>query len=194
MISGDSISTEINTTRDGLPCVLAIGGLDPSGGAGLPADARAIAAFGAHACCVATAVIAQNTQGVFRFEAVPPQILAAQLDNLLQDVGPRGIKIGMLPDAESVQVVAERVLAMSGVPVVFDTVFAPSSGPQFSNRETIRFIAQKLLPLCTLVMPNIGEAQVLCDIAAITVTIESKAGMIEAARCIQSHMAPIEYW
>jgi hydroxymethylpyrimidine kinase/phosphomethylpyrimidine kinase len=186
MTSCESVSNELPTLHTTVPCVLAIGGLDPSGGAGLPADARAVAAFGAHACCIATAVIAQNTQGVARFEAVSPQMLAAQLDNLLQDVMPRAIKIGMLPDAESVQVVAGRVLALPDVPVVFDTVFAPSSGPQFSNRETIRFIAQKLLPLCTLVTPNIGEAQVLCDIAATSITIENKADMIEAARCIQS--------
>jgi hydroxymethylpyrimidine/phosphomethylpyrimidine kinase len=182
----DSITTESGAGSAAIPCVLAIGGLDPSGGAGLPADARAIAAFGAHACCIATAVIAQNTQGVSTFEAVSPQMLAAQLDNLLHDITPRAIKIGMLPDAMSVQVIAERVLALPDVPIVFDTVFAPSSGPQFSNRETIRFIAQKLLPLCALVTPNIGEAQALCSIAARDILIKGRADMIEAARCIQS--------
>ncbi|HEX8235429.1 MAG TPA: bifunctional hydroxymethylpyrimidine kinase/phosphomethylpyrimidine kinase [Abditibacteriaceae bacterium] len=183
MIPDGSIAAEAQTnpTRDAVPCVLAIGGLDPSGGAGLPADARAVAAFGAHACCIATAVIAQNTQGVFRFEAVSPQMLAAQLDNLLQDIAPRAIKIGMLPDAATVEVVAERVLALPHVPLVLDTVFAPSSGPQFSNSETVQIIAQKLLPLCALVTPNIGEAQQLCNVA-----ITNKADMIEAALCIQS--------
>jgi hydroxymethylpyrimidine/phosphomethylpyrimidine kinase len=176
-----AVKSEANLTRCGVPCVLAIGGLDPSGGAGLPADARAVAAFGAHACCIATAVIAQSTQGVFRFEAVSPQMLAAQLDNLLYDITPRAIKIGVLPDAATVEVIAERVLALPHVPLVLDTVFAPSSGPQFSNRETVQIIAQKLLPLSALVTPNIGEAQQLCD-----ATITNKADMIEAARCIRN--------
>jgi hydroxymethylpyrimidine/phosphomethylpyrimidine kinase len=163
-----------------MPSVLAIGGLDPSGGAGLPADARAIAAFGSHACCIATAVIAQNTQGVFHFEAVSPRLLGAQLDNLLQDIKPHAVKIGMLPNAEAVDVVVERVLDLPGVPIVLDTVFAPSSGPQFSDSTTVRLIAQKLLPLCALVTPNIGEAQALCDIC-----ITNKAHMIQAAQRIQ---------
>lgn len=180
MIVNESVSNGVATLHATIPCVLAIGGLDPSGGAGLPADARAIAAFGAHACSITTAVIAQNTQGVFRFEAVSPQMLAVQLDNLLQDVTPCAIKIGMLPDAAAVQVVTERVLSLPHVPLVLDTVFAPSSGPQFSDRATVQLIAQKLLPLCTLVTPNIGEAQALCDIE-----ITDKATMSEAAQLIQ---------
>jgi hydroxymethylpyrimidine/phosphomethylpyrimidine kinase len=179
--SVEASAVETNTPPQTMPCVLAIGGLDPSGGAGLPADARAVDAFHAHACCVATAVIAQSTQGVLQFDAVSPPMLAAQIDHLLQDIMPRALKIGMLPDATSVQIVIERVLALPRVPLVLDTVFAPSSGPQFSNREAIQLIAQKLLPLCTLVTPNIGEAQALCDIH-----ISTKADMAEAAHRIQS--------
>jgi hydroxymethylpyrimidine/phosphomethylpyrimidine kinase len=164
---------------NGIACVLAIGGLDPSGGAGLPADARAVAAFGAHACCVATAVIAQNTQGVLQVDAVAPQMLAAQLDNLLQDIAPRAVKIGMLPDVASAEIVAQRVLALR-IPVVLDTVFAPSSGPQFSNCETVQYLARHLLPLCALVTPNIPEAEQLSGIST-----NSHQQMREAARRIQ---------
>jgi hydroxymethylpyrimidine kinase/phosphomethylpyrimidine kinase len=138
--------------------VLTIGGLDPSGGAGLPADARACAAFGVHACGIATAVIAQNTQGVQHSEAVSTELLEMQLDNLLSDITPHAIKIGMLPNVRAVRIVAQRLEQMKNVPVVLDTVFAPSSGPHFSNDNTIEAIRQHLLPRCTIVTPNIPEA------------------------------------
>jgi len=140
-------------------CLLAIGGLDPSGGAGLPADIRAAAAFGAHCCGVATAVIAQNTRGVAQIEPVSPALLAAQLDNLLEDITPRAIKIGMLPDAESVQVIVQRLRQIGSTPLIVDTVFAPSSGPRFADAETVQAIIEHLLPLAELVTPNIPEAE-----------------------------------
>ena len=71
--------------------VYTVGGLDPSGGAGLPADARACRAFGIHACAIATAVIAQNTRGVARVEAVSPQMLRVQIENLCEDIAPHAI-------------------------------------------------------------------------------------------------------
>jgi hydroxymethylpyrimidine/phosphomethylpyrimidine kinase len=140
-----------------LPCVLTIGGLDPSGGAGLPADARAIRAFGAHPCAVTTAVIAQNTQGVALVEAVSRNMLRTQLLNLLDDITPGAIKIGMLPNQELVQIVVE-ILQDLRIPIVLDPVFAPSSGAAFSDDCAVRLIASQLLPLCALVTPNILEA------------------------------------
>jgi hydroxymethylpyrimidine/phosphomethylpyrimidine kinase len=143
-----------------VPSVLTIAGLDPSGGAGLPADVRACAAFGAHALPVATAVIAQNTQGVFCFEAVSPSLLAAQLDTILADVKPKAVKTGMIPSAEAVEIIAARVKSL-GVPLIVDPVFAPSSGPAFSQDETISALCEKLLPLCDCVTPNLPEAEKL---------------------------------
>jgi hydroxymethylpyrimidine/phosphomethylpyrimidine kinase len=161
------------------PCVLAIAGLDPSGGAGLPADARAIAAFGAHACGIATAVIAQNTKGVSRFEAVTPDMLRAQLDNLLEDVTPSAVKIGMLPTVESVTVVVERLRRLKHVPIIVDPVFAPSSGPAFSVASTISALLDQLLPLAEMVTPNIPEAEKILGI-----TIPDLQAMREAAMAI----------
>ena len=138
-------------------CVLTIAGLDPSGGAGLPADARACAAFGAHALPVATAVIAQNTQGVVTFEPVSPSLLAAQLDTILSDVKPNAVKTGMIPSAEAVEIIASRV-AKLGVPLIVDPVFAPSSGPAFSRDETIAALCELLLPIADVVTPNYIEA------------------------------------
>lgn len=139
-------------------CALAIGGLDPSGGAGLPADARAMAAFGVHCCGVATAVIAQNTCGVNAVEPVSPAMLGAQLDSLLQDITPRAVKIGMIPSVEAAAVIIARLNALREVPIILDTVFAPSSGAQFATAATIRHIANYLLPLVECVTPNIPEA------------------------------------
>ncbi len=143
-----------------IPCVLTIAGLDPSGGAGLPADARACAAFGAHALPIATAVIAQNTRGVADFEPVSATLLAAQLDTILLDITPRAVKIGMIPNATAVEIIASRV-ANLGVPVIVDPVFAPSSGPHFSNEDTIKALCELLLPLCDVVTPNWLEAEKL---------------------------------
>ena len=142
--------------------VLTIGGLDPSGGAGLPADARAIAAFGAHCCGVATAVIAQNTRGVARVEPVSADMLAAQLDNLLEDIAPSAVKIGLLPCAAAVSVVAERLRELKGIPIIIDPVLAPSSGAGFVDADTMARLLQELTPLAELVTPNIPEATALC--------------------------------
>jgi hydroxymethylpyrimidine/phosphomethylpyrimidine kinase len=162
--------------------MVAIGGLDPSAGAGLPADARAAAAFGVHCCGVTTAVIAQNTRGVATIEPVSPALLAAQLDNLLEDITPRAVKIGMLPDAESAQVIAQRLRQMSSTPLIIDTVFAPSSGPIFADGETVQAIIEHLLPLAEMVTPNIPEAERL-----IGTSIPSRDAMRAAVQHIHEH-------
>lgn len=149
-----------------VPSMLAIGGLDPSGGAGLPADARAAAAFGVHLCGVTTAVIAQNTRGVEAIEPVSETMLRAQFANLLEDIKPQSVKIGMLPSVEAVQIVAEALQSLPPIPIVLDTVFAPSSGPTFSGDNTIAAIVELIFPLCELVTPNRGETERLCAIDA----------------------------
>jgi hydroxymethylpyrimidine/phosphomethylpyrimidine kinase len=146
-------------------CVLAIGGLDPSGGGGLPADARAIAAFGAHPCLVTTAVIAQNTQGVQKTEAVSGEMLRLQLQTLSDDIEISAIKIGVLPGIESVEAVCDFLKNCGKIPVVFDPVLAPSSGPEFSNQHVTEKIKLQLLQFCDLVTPNLAEAQQLSGIA-----------------------------
>ncbi len=144
------------------PTLLCIGGLDPSGGAGITADARAAHAFGAHALCVATAIVAQNTRGVAFVEAVSPQVLRGQIQTLLEDIKVGAIKIGMIPNLEAIEVLDEilRPLHLS-IPIVIDTVFAPSTGLRFNDEITIAAITAQLLPLATLVTPNAIEARQL---------------------------------
>ena len=145
--------------------MLVIAGTDPSGGAGLAADTRAIEAFGAHPCPVVTAVVAQNTRGVHSFLPVAPEFLRLQLEVLAEDITPRAIKIGMLPASQSIEVVARFLKAHPDIPVVLDTVFAPSSGPQFSDADTVHSVKKLLLPLCEIVTPNLPEAERLCGFA-----------------------------
>jgi len=171
----------ISPASAAISCVLSIGGLDPSGGAGLPADARAIRAFGAHPCAVATAVIAQNTQGVQHVEAVSAQMLSTQLNNLLDDIAPRAVKIGMIANREQVQVLLECWTRWRDVPTVLDPVFAPSAGEDFSDDATVQMIATELFPRCALVTPNSVEAERLCGFA-----VRDVKSMTAAGRAIQT--------
>lgn len=148
----------INTS----PTVLCIAGLDPSGGAGLGADIRACKAMGALALPVATAIVVQNTRGVKLSQAISLEVLVAQIETLLEDIHPSAIKIGMLPGAEAARAVANLLRPLHGqIPIVMDTVFAPSSGRAFNDEDAIATIADELLPLATVVTPNALEARLL---------------------------------
>lgn len=143
-----------------LPTVLCIGGLDPSGGARLFADARACAAFGTLALPVATAIVPQNTRGVKSIEAVVPQVIAAQIETLLEDIAPAAVKIGLIPNALAVEAIAACLQSLRGaVPIVIDTVFAPTSGPIFNDEATIELLGSQLLSMATVVTPNALEAR-----------------------------------
>lgn len=148
-----------------VPVVMLIGGLDPSGGAGLTADARALMAFGAHACPITTAVIAQNTQGVREVEPMTPEMIGLQMEVLCEDIQPDAVKIGMLPGLAAAEVIATRLRMLRDIrpdlPVIIDTVFAPSSGPAFMDEDAIQYVAGRLLPACDIVTPNISEATAL---------------------------------
>jgi hydroxymethylpyrimidine/phosphomethylpyrimidine kinase len=151
-----------STSTASTPSVLCIAGLDPSGGAGLAADARACKAFGALALPVATAIVVQNTRGVKLTEPIAPAVIVAQIETLLEDIRPGAIKIGMLPNAQVARMVAELLRPLHGeVPMVMDTVFAPSTGRAFNDNSAIEAIADHLLPLATIVTPNAVEARQL---------------------------------
>ena len=147
--------------------VLCIGALDPSGNSGLNADARACAAFGAHALTVATAVLAQNTRGVTLIEPIAPEIVLAQLEALLADIEPAAIKIGMVPGVGAAEIIARCIRPLKDrVPIVIDPVFSSCNGIPFCDDVTIEYFAGQLLPLATIVTPNIVEADRLCGVLA----------------------------
>ncbi len=144
------------------PIAWTIAGTDPSGGAGIQADLKAFHSLGVYGGSAITAVIAQNTLGVRRVEPVAPDLLAAQLEALVEDLPPRAIKIGMLGTASNVAVVA-RVVDAAGVPVICDPVLAASAGGALLDETGVEALLAKLLPRVTLVTPNLPEASRLCD-------------------------------
>lgn len=145
--------------------VLSIAGSDPSGGAGILADIKAFSALGAYGTAVLTALTAQNTRGVTGVHAVPAEFVRAQLDTLLVDVRIAAIKVGMLANAALVGVVAERLSSL-GVPLVVDPVMIAKSGDRLLDAEAADALRSLVLPLATVLTPNLPEAGVLLGRAA----------------------------
>ena len=145
------------------PIILTIAGSDSSGGAGIQADLKTIAAHGCYGASVITALTAQNTRGVTAVHVPPADFLSAQLRTTISDFPPAAIKIGMLPNADCVYVVAD-VLAKLSCPVVLDPVMVATSGARLSESEAVRAMWQALFPLAALITPNLREMEALCDI------------------------------
>lgn len=142
---------------------LTIAGTDPSGGAGIQADLKAFSALGAYGTSVMTALVAQNTRGVQSVHNIPPEFVAAQLESVLSDVRIDAAKIGMLSNRDNVHVVAEA-LKKTPVPyVVLDTVMVAKSGDPLLLPDAVETLRLQLLPLVSLITPNLPEAAVLLD-------------------------------
>lgn len=143
------------------PRLLSIAGSDSGGGAGIQADLKTFAAHGAYGMTAITALTAQNTLGVRAIHAVPPEFVAAQIDVVFEDLGVDAVKIGMLADAGIAAVVAERLTRWAGPPVVLDPVMLAASGDPLLEPEAVGVIRTRLMPLATLVTPNLPEAEAL---------------------------------
>ncbi|MBV9850437.1 MAG: bifunctional hydroxymethylpyrimidine kinase/phosphomethylpyrimidine kinase, partial [Armatimonadetes bacterium] len=141
-----------------MPVALTIAGSDPSGGAGIQADLRTFAALGVAGLSVITALTVQTSQGVLSVHPVAPDILAAQLNAILEDTRPDAVKIGMLGGAAQVRVVADALRRFHPPNVVLDPVLASTGGVPLLDEEGRRALLTELLPLCDLVTPNLGEA------------------------------------
>lgn len=161
--------------------VLCIAGFDPCGGAGLLADARAVAAFGAYALGVQTALVPQNTVGVRAVAATAPELLRLQLETLAEDIAFDAIKIGLLPDVAAIEVVA-AFLARHNVPIIVDPVLAPTRGPIWSDDATLAAMRAQIFPLATILTPNVPEAQILSGRA-----INDVAAMQSVARELRAN-------
>ncbi|WP_447554586.1 bifunctional hydroxymethylpyrimidine kinase/phosphomethylpyrimidine kinase [Vreelandella sp. EE22] len=143
--------------------VLTIAGSDPSGGAGLQGDLKTFSALGVYATNVITAVIAQNTCGVARVEPVSPDMIRAQLENLLEDVEIDAVKIGMVASREVAEVIAEVLRRHRPRWIVLDPVMVAKSGDILVDDEGIRAVRDVLVPLAHVITPNLPEAAVLLD-------------------------------
>jgi hydroxymethylpyrimidine/phosphomethylpyrimidine kinase len=141
------------------PRVLAIAGSDSSGGAGIQADIKTVAMLGGYAMTAITAITAQNTLGVQAVEALTPELVAAQIDSCLSDIGADAVKIGMLGSPEIAAVVAARLETFAGA-IVFDPVMVATSGGVLADAATIAAFAP-LMGIATLITPNLPELAAL---------------------------------
>ncbi len=159
---------------------LTIAGSDSSGGAGIQADIKTMTVLGVMAESVVTALTAQNTLGVQGIVATEADFVELQMKSVFNDIRPDAVKIGMLPTAEVVQVVARGLRSFEASHVVLDPVMVATSGASLSEDAAVRVLATDLLSLAEVVTPNIPEAEVLADMS-----ITTEENMVEAARAIQ---------
>lgn len=157
-----------------LPPVLSIAGSDSSGGAGIQADLKTMLANGVFGMTAIAALTAQNTTGVTMVTSTPPEMLAAQIDAVFEDIPPVAVKIGMVSSAELITVIADRLTAHNAKNVVLDPVMVATSGAKLIEDDAIAALTSKLFPLATVITPNMPETQVLCDLA-----VEQGAGAID---------------
>ena len=158
---------------------LSIAGSDSCGGAGIQADIKTMTLNGVYAMSAITALTAQNTTGVRGVQEATPEFLAQQIDAVFEDIRPDAVKIGMVSSAELIKTIAERLKFHKAENVVVDTVMVATSGARLINEDAIDVLKSELIPLATLVTPNIPEAEVLSGMK-----IQNKDDMLEAARII----------
>jgi hydroxymethylpyrimidine/phosphomethylpyrimidine kinase len=158
---------------------LTIAGSDSGGGAGIQADLKTFAALGVYGSSVITAITAQNTQQVTGIHALPPPIVAKQIEAVLTDIGSDVVKTGMLANAEIIQAVADTLRPYGSIPLVVDPVMVAKSGDSLLTKDAVKTLRERLIPLAKIVTPNIPEAEVL-----VGKHLQSEADFIWAARAI----------
>jgi hydroxymethylpyrimidine/phosphomethylpyrimidine kinase len=186
--------------------LLIIAGSDSGGGAGIQADIKTAAAFGVYAMTAITAVTAQNTKGVTAVHAVPAEVVRAQILACLKDIGADAIKTGMLANAAIVRVVAETLEKHAkGIPLVVDPVMVATSGDALLKRDAEEVLKKRLLPLATLVTPNIPEARRLAGLtrtdrasvrraAARLIEMGAKAALIKGGHSTRATIDDVLVW
>ena len=158
---------------------LTIAGSDSSGGAGIQADIKTMTMHGVYAMSAITALTAQNTTGVRAIQESTPYFLKQQIDAVFEDIYPDAVKIGMVASSELIRVIADRLRYYDAKNVVVDPVMVATSGSALMKNEAVQTLMEELLPISTLVTPNIPEAQVLSGL-----TIETQEDMVTAAKRI----------
>lgn len=153
----DEKRKEINRMKT----ALSIAGSDSSGGAGIQADIKTMTMNGVYAMTALTALTAQNTTGVSAIMEVTPEFLKQQIDSVFEDIRPDAVKIGMVSSPILVEVIVERLQYYQAKNVVVDPVMVSTSGNTLSKDSAITLMKEKLLPLATLITPNIPESELL---------------------------------
>ena len=149
-------------TRSSAPTALSIAGSDPSGGAGIQADLKAFSANGVYGMAALTALTAQNTQGVTAVHLAPPEFVAEQIKTVFADIRVDAVKIGMIATAEIAMAVAQALSIVEQSPsIVLDPVMVAKGGAPLLAPEAVSAVIEHLLPIATIVTPNLPEAKAL---------------------------------
>ena len=157
-----------------------IAGSDSCGGAGIQADIKTMSALGCYAASVITAVTVQNTMGVSAVHAVPPEIVAGQIRAGMDDIRPQAVKGGVVNDINTIKTIADTLAEYDIEHLVVDPVMVATSGARLMQDDAVGVFTERLMPLATLLTPNVPEAEVLSGIS-----INDKSSMDNAARIIQ---------
>lgn len=158
---------------------LTIAGSDSSGGAGIQADIKTMMANGVYAMSAITALTAQNTTGVTDIMNVTPDFLEKELDCIFTDIYPDAIKIGMVSSSDIIKTIAKKLKQYNAKNIVVDPVMVATSGAKLIEDKALSSLKQYLLPISTVLTPNIPEAEILAEMS-----IETEKDMIEAAKKI----------
>ncbi|MCR4649846.1 MAG: bifunctional hydroxymethylpyrimidine kinase/phosphomethylpyrimidine kinase [Lachnospiraceae bacterium] len=158
---------------------LTIAGSDSSGGAGIQADIKTMTANGVYAMSAITALTAQNTTGVKGIMEVTPEFLSLQLEAIFTDIYPDAIKTGMVSSGELIKTISATLKKYNAKNIVVDPVMVATSGAKLISDEAIETLKSELLPLATVITPNIPEAEVLSEMK-----IQNEEDMIAAAKLI----------
>ena len=158
---------------------LTIAGSDSSGGAGIQADIKTMTMNGVFAMSAITALTAQNTTGVQGIYEVSPEFLGQQIDSVLMDIRPDAVKIGMVSSTGLIEMIAQKLSGYQAKNIVVDPVMVATSGSKLISDDAIDALKEKLLPMATVLTPNIPEAEVLSGME-----VKSAEDMIAAAKAI----------
>lgn len=162
-----------------IPVALTIAGSDSGGGAGIQADLKTFSFHCVHGTSALTCVTAQNTVGVTRVDALPPEAVVAQIQAVMGDIGVQAVKTGMLLNAPIMEAVADQLRTFNRIPIVIDPVMVSRTGAQLIDDTAVTTLREQLIPLATIVTPNRYEAQLLSGLE-----IRSLEEMQAAARRI----------
>ncbi len=158
---------------------LSIAGSDSSGGAGIQADIKTMTLNGVYAMSAITALTAQNTTGVSDIWEVTPEFLGQQIDSVFEDIPPDAVKIGMVSSSKLIRVIAKKLKTHKAENIVVDPVMVATSGSKLIADDAVRILTAELLPIATIVTPNLPEAEVLSGMS-----IQSPDDMVAAAKRI----------
>ena len=161
---------------------LTIAGSDSGGGAGIQADLKTFTALGLHGTSATTAITAQNTRGISSVLALPPAIVVAQIEAVLEDFGADAIKIGMLANAEIASAVAETLRGLDRTPIVLDPVMVAKGGASLLDDTAVDVLRWQLMPQATVVTANVPEAEALTGepVRSVTDARRAAAALVES--------------